>query len=85
MHKATFTYRQLDESLRALGFSVRTLKGKARIYQHEPTGARIFLPDAPFDREALPAHLVVARHVLDDYDLGEIENGRIVPAKASNQ
>lgn len=72
MPKTAFTYTQLDERLRALGFSARTLKGKARIYKHEQTGARIFLPDVPFNEEVLRHHLAVTRHVLEEYDLGDI-------------
>ncbi len=73
MPNAAFTYRQLDARLRALGFSVRTQKGKARIYRHERTGASVILPDAPFDQEVLPHHLAVARHALQEYDLESLE------------
>ena len=81
MRKTAFTYLQMDEQLRALGFTSRTWNGKARVYTHEQTGARIFLPDIPFDQEVLPHHLAVARHVLDDYGLGELKNGRMAPTK----
>ena len=81
MPKTAFTYRQMDEQLRALGFNAWTWKGKARVYTHEQTGARIFLPDIAFDREVLPHHLAVARHVLDDYGLGELDNGQMIPRK----
>jgi len=70
MPKTTLTYGQLDERLRVLGFSARTQKGKARIYKHELTGARIFLPDVSLKEEVLPHHLAVTRHVLEDYNLG---------------
>jgi len=66
MPNAAFTYGLLDERLRNLDFKPRILEGKARIYQHEPTGARIYLPDAPFDEEVLPHHLVVVRQVLEE-------------------
>lgn len=82
MPKTAFTYGQLDERLRALGFSARTLKEKARIYKHEQTGARIFLPDAPLNEEVLPHHLAVTRHVLDEYNLGDICD---TTANAANQ
>ena len=81
MHKEALTYRRLDERLRALGFSVRTQKGKVRIYRHEQTGASVILPDAPFDQEVLPHHLAVTRHALREYDLADLENGQIVPLK----
>lgn len=81
MPKTAFTYRQMDEQLRALGFTAWTQKGKVRVYTHEQTGARIFLPDISFDRKVLPHHLADARHVLDDYGLGGLDNGQIASAK----
>jgi hypothetical protein len=81
MPKTALTYRQLDEQLRALGFTAQTLKGEARVYTHKQTGARIFQPDIPLDREVLPRHLADARFVLDDYGLGELNNGQIAPTK----
>ena len=72
MPKTILTYGQLDERLRVLGFSARTQKGKARIYKHELTGARIFLPDVSLKEEVLPHHLAVTRHVLEDYNLGDL-------------
>jgi predicted RNA binding protein YcfA (HicA-like mRNA interferase family) len=83
MRKAAFTYGLLDERLRNLGFTARTQKGKARIYRHEQTGASVILPDAPFDEEVLPHHLVVARHVLKEHNLGEIDQGQVFPNKTS--
>lgn len=77
MPKTAFTYGLLDEQLRALGFTVRIQKGKARIYRHGHTGASIILPDVPFDEEVLLQHLAVARHVLNEYDLGEIDRGQV--------
>jgi predicted RNA binding protein YcfA (HicA-like mRNA interferase family) len=73
MRKAAFTYGLLDERLRALGFTVRTLKGKARIYKHEQTEASVILPDVPFVEEVIPHHLAVARHVLNEYNLRGID------------
>jgi len=73
MGKTVFTYGRLDEGLRALGFSVRSQKGKARIYRHEQTEASIILPDAPFDEEVIPHHLAFVHHVLKEHDLGDID------------
>jgi predicted RNA binding protein YcfA (HicA-like mRNA interferase family) len=73
MPKAAFTYHDLDERLRALGFSVHTQKGRARIYRHEQRGASVILPDAPFDEEVLPHHLAVTRHALQEYDMADLE------------
>ena len=75
MANATYTYGLLDEKLRALGFIVYTHKDKARIYNHEQTGARIILPDAPFNEDVLPHHLAVVRHVLEEYNINDIDRG----------
>jgi predicted RNA binding protein YcfA (HicA-like mRNA interferase family) len=84
MHKAALTYRLLDERLRALGFTVYSQKGKARIYKHANTGASIILPDAPFHEEVLAHHLVVARRVLKEHELGDLDAGRVVRTSTCN-
>jgi predicted RNA binding protein YcfA (HicA-like mRNA interferase family) len=66
--KAT-TYGHLDETLRSLGFTARTVEGRARIYKHERAGATIILPDAPFGEQVLPQHLIVVRTILKEYGL----------------
>jgi predicted RNA binding protein YcfA (HicA-like mRNA interferase family) len=73
MAKPVFTYGLLDKRLGDLGFTARTIKGKARIYRHEQTGASVILPDVAFDEEVLPHHLLVARHTLREYDLGDLD------------
>jgi predicted RNA binding protein YcfA (HicA-like mRNA interferase family) len=73
MAETTMTFARLDSALRSLGFTVRTVKGKARIYKHG-TGATVILPDSPLEEFALPHHLVGTRHVLDDYGLGDLEH-----------
>ena len=85
MRKAAFTYGLLDERLRALGFTAHTQKGKARIYRHKPTGASVILPDAPFAEEVLPHHLVVARHVLKEHNLGDLDQGQVILHKTYPQ
>jgi predicted RNA binding protein YcfA (HicA-like mRNA interferase family) len=72
MSESAFTYGLLDQRLRDLGFAAHTQKGKARVYRHEPTGATVILPDAPFEEQVLPHHLVVVRRVLGEYDLGDL-------------
>jgi hypothetical protein len=81
--KTALTYGLLDEKLRVLGFAVRTEKGRARIYKHEPSGASVILPDTRFDDQVLPHHLVVVRRVLADYDLGEFDDGRLNSVNAN--
>src|SRR5205807_115265 len=71
--------------LRALGFAARTLKGKARIYRHEQTGASVILPDTRFDEKVLPHHLVVARRVLKDHNLGDLGEEHVDTIKNCKQ
>jgi predicted RNA binding protein YcfA (HicA-like mRNA interferase family) len=68
MSEQRLTYGRLDEALRSVGFTSRTLEGKARIYKH-PSGATVILPDSPLDDTVIPHHLVVVRTVLAEYDL----------------
>jgi predicted RNA binding protein YcfA (HicA-like mRNA interferase family) len=75
-NKTAFTYRDLDKRLRALGFTVHTQKGKARIYEHEPTGALLTLPDISLDEKVWPPNLAAARHTLEIHDLGELDEVR---------
>lgn len=63
------TYGRLDEVLRSLGFSVCVAEGKARVYEHKPTGALVYFPDLRLSEPALPRHLAVARMTLDLYGI----------------
>jgi hypothetical protein len=63
------TYGRLDEVLRALGFSVSVVEGKARVYQHAATGALVFLPEQPAKETAIPHHLVAVRKILEEYEI----------------
>ncbi len=63
------TYGRLDDVLRTLGFSATVVEGKTRVYQHEPTGALIFLPEEAAAEQPIPHHLVVGRKVLQEYDI----------------
>jgi hypothetical protein len=69
MPEVPVTYGRLDEALRSLGFTVRGLEARARIYKHEATGATVILPDTPLEEAVLPYHLVVVRTVLKEYDI----------------
>jgi predicted RNA binding protein YcfA (HicA-like mRNA interferase family) len=79
MDSHVLTYGRLDNRLRALGFVVRTEKGTSRIYRHEQTGAKVFLPDTGFEAEVTPHHLVAVRHVLQEHELGNLYEGQICP------
>ena len=70
MSEKSVTYARLDETLRSIGFSSRTLEGRARIYKH-PSGATVILPDSPFDDPVIPHHLAMVGTVLADYDISD--------------
>lgn len=55
------TYRRLEEVLRSLGFSLRLVKEKNKVYHHEGTGAMVVFPELPPDDPVLPRHLLAAR------------------------
>jgi predicted RNA binding protein YcfA (HicA-like mRNA interferase family) len=84
-HKSTLTYAELDNRLRALGFSVHTQKEKARIYTHEDSGARVILPDTPLRGEVLPHHLAVVRHTLKMHNLENLDAKESNSSKTINQ
>jgi hypothetical protein len=63
------TYARLDEVLRSLGFSLRGVVEKNKVYEHEETGARIIFPEFPPDAEVVPRHLSQVRTVLKAYGL----------------
>ena len=65
------TYGRLHEALRSLGFSVRVVEGKARVYQHGATGALVFLPERPASEPAIPHHLVAVRKILEDNGIAD--------------
>ena len=70
MPKAAATYADLDETLRSLGFTARTVEGKARIYRH-PSGASVYLPDTALDRSVQSHHLELVGAVLREYDIDD--------------
>ncbi len=62
------TYARLDELLRSLGFSMRGIVDRNKVYLHE-SGALIAFPEFPPDAEVLPGHLFSVRTVLKVYGL----------------
>ena len=41
------TYKRLEGVLRSLGFSLRAVEEKNKVYRHEGTGALVVLPELP--------------------------------------
>jgi hypothetical protein len=73
MKRSEVTYSQLDQVLRALGFSWRPSHSAApgQAYEHKKTGALILLPPySPSDR-LLEHHLVSVRAELDHFGIAD--------------
>ena len=62
------TYRQLDEALRELDFSVRQVDNDTNVYKHARSGAVLVLPARPAQR-VIPHHLVATRATLDAFGI----------------
>ena len=65
------TYSRLEEVLRSLGFSLRAVKEKNKVYHHEGTGALVVFPEFPPDDPVLPCHLLAARSILQAYGIAD--------------
>ncbi len=65
------TYGQVDRVLRSRGFSrrVATFQTKAAIYEHQPTGALVVLPEEPDEARVSPEHLAIVRGTLDVFGI----------------
>jgi hypothetical protein len=71
--RSEVTYGQLDQVLRALGFSCRPSRNDppGRVYEHPPTGAMILLP-AMVDRDKVfEHHLAAVRGELDHFGIAD--------------
>lgn len=75
MVRTDVTYGQMDEALRSLGFTSRKVKlrGVARVYEHEATGARFIFPNFPMTDGVLDYHLLGVRTSLDLYGIADPE------------
>ena len=73
MKTTDFTYRQLDQVLRSLGFACRPARHEppGRVYEHEATGAVIMLPAVSESDKVLEHHLAAVRVELDNFGLAD--------------
>jgi hypothetical protein len=73
MKRTDFTYGQLDQALRSLGFTCRLVKGEppARVYDHKETGASIMVPPFPEGDRVLEHHLITAQVMLDQFGIAD--------------
>ena len=67
------TYGQLDQELSSLGFSVRvvTVENKLRVYEHQQTGAMLWLAFRPDDETVLPHHLAAVQGTLKVHGIAD--------------
>jgi hypothetical protein len=77
------TYSQLEELLRSLGFSLRGVMEKNKVYYHEETGALVIFPEFPPDDPVLPRHLLGVRSILQAYGIADPADFATLPQKAN--
>jgi hypothetical protein len=65
------TYGQLDRVLHSLGFALRGIKDKNKVYLHAPTGALIVYPVLADEDEVSAHHLVMVRSILEAYGIAD--------------
>jgi hypothetical protein len=65
------TYSRLEEVLRSLGFSLRAVEEKNKVYRHEGTGALVVIPQFPPGERVLPRHLLAVRSILQAYGIAD--------------
>lgn len=73
MKRSTFTYGQLDKTLRALGFSCTpsTNSPPGRIYEHKASGAVVALPTYPDRDKVYEYHMVIVRGELENFGIAD--------------
>jgi hypothetical protein len=77
------TYGRLEGALRSLGFSLRAVEEKNKVYRHEGTGALVVLPEFPPDDPVIPRHLLAVRAILQAYGIANPTDLATQPQKAS--
>jgi hypothetical protein len=65
------TYGRLEDALRSLGFSLRGVEEKNKVYGHEPTGAVIVIPEFSPGDPVLARHLTKVRGILEAYGIAD--------------
>ena len=65
------TYSRLEEVLRSLGFSLRAVEEKNKVYHHQGTGALVVIPEVPPGESVLPRHLLAVRSILQAYGIAD--------------
>ena len=73
MKRTDVTYGQLENVLRALGFTCRPGNNDppGRIYEHPPSGAIVMLPAYPESDKVYEHHLAAARWEVDHFGIAD--------------
>ena len=64
-------YARMEEILRTLGFTLRGIEEKNKIYHHAATGAVAIFPEFPAENAVLPRHLLAVKSVLQAHGLAD--------------
>ena len=65
------SYGRLEKTLRSLGFSLRGVEEKKKVFIHAGTGALVVYPEFPLDEPVLPRHLLAVRSILQAYGIAD--------------
>ena len=65
------TYGRMEEILHALGFTLRSVEEKNKVFVHETTGALVVFPDFPAENPVLPRHLLAVKSILNAYGISD--------------
>lgn len=73
MKRTNVTFAQLDKVLRAYGFISRPgeRNPRGRIYEHEPTGARVSMKPYRANEHVFEHHLYMAKSELDNFGIAD--------------
>jgi hypothetical protein len=65
------TYGRMEEVLQALGFTLRGVEEKNKVFAHEATGALVVYPEFPPEKSVLPRHLLAVKSILQAYGIAD--------------
>jgi hypothetical protein len=80
------TYAQMHKVLASLGFSIHTGTAEGKklwVYEHEPTGAKLWLAFLPDEKTVLPHHMAAVQGTLDVHGIADPLDFAVELQKAS--
>lgn len=66
----TVTYGRLEEVLRSLGFTLRGILDKNKVFAH-PSGSLVIYPEFSLTEEVYPIHLLRARMAVENFGIAD--------------